>query len=252
MKFASDFRTIARDALRGRWGIAVIAGLIAALLGGIASNGPEVSFNYNDNGANVNFSVGSHQIYSSSEGVMPELNGWIVSGAVYLILGAIAFAVVFFILGSIIEVGYARFNLDLVDRQKQAELNTLFSFFPNWKTTAMTNFVKGLYIFLWTLLLIIPGIIASYSYAMTGYILADNPELTPGEAIAQSKEMMDGNRWRLFCLQFSFVGWSILAALTLGIGNLWLTPYRQAATAAFYREVSGTEFVTSKFLNEGI
>ena len=70
-------------------------------------------------------------------------------------------------------------------------------------------------------------------------ILAEHPELTAGEAIAQSKAMMAGNRWRLFCLQFSFIGWDILCALTLGIGNLALRPYRHAAEAAFYRELCG-------------
>lgn len=74
---------------------------------------------------------------------------------------------------------------------------------------------------------------------MTDYILAEHPELTASEAIAQSKAMMEGNRWRLFCLQFSFIGWDILCALTLGIGNLALRPYRHAAEAAFYREISG-------------
>ena len=74
---------------------------------------------------------------------------------------------------------------------------------------------------------------------MTGYILAEHPELTAGEAIAQSKAMMAGNRWRLFCLQFSFIGWDILCALTLGIGNLALRPYRHAAEAAFYRGLCG-------------
>ena len=91
------------------------------------------------------------------------------------------------------------------------------------------------------MLFIIPGIIANYSYAMTGFILAEYPEMTAGEAIERSKEMMDGNRFRLFCLQLSFIGWSILCSFTFGIGNLWLRPYRQAATAAFYREISGTE-----------
>lgn len=76
---------------------------------------------------------------------------------------------------------------------------------------------------------------------MTGYILAEHPELTASEAIASSKEMMSGNRFRLFCLHLSFIGWAILCAFTFGIGNLWLSPYRQAAAAAFYREISGTE-----------
>ena len=92
---------------------------------------------------------------------------------------------------------------------------------------------------------IIPGIIAAYSYAMTGYILAEHPELTAGEAIDRSKQMMYGNRWRLFCLQFSFIGWDILSSLSLGIGTLWLRPYKQAATAAFYRDISGTEYTVS-------
>ena len=76
----------------------------------------------------------------------------------------------------------------------------------------------------------------------TDYILAEHPELTASEAIEQSKELMSGNRWRLFCLQFSFIGWRILSALTFGIGNLWLRPYEQAATAAFYREITGTAY----------
>ena len=146
--------------------------------------------------------------------------------------------VLYFILGSVIEVGYARFNLNLTAGEKPP-FETLFSYFPYWKTVAVTMLLQAVYIFLWTLLLIIPGIMASYSYAMTGYILAEHSELTAGEAIAQSKAMMAGNRWWLFCLQFSFIGWDILCALTLGIGNLALRPYRHAAEAAFYRELCG-------------
>ena len=101
------------------------------------------------------------------------------------------------------------------------------------------RFLINLYIFLWTLLFIIPGIIASYSYSMTHYIMAENPEYGVNEAIAASKEMMRGNRWRLFCLRFSFIGWSILCIFTLGIGYLWLNPYMEAANAAFYKEISG-------------
>ena len=96
-----------------------------------------------------------------------------------------------------------------------------------------------MYILLWSLLLIVPGIMATYSYAMTDYILAEHPELTASEAIAQSKAMMDGSRWRLFCLHLSFIGWDLLCALTLGLGNLALTPYKQAAEAAFYRDLCG-------------
>ena len=78
-----------------------------------------------------------------------------------------------------------------------------------------------MYILLWSLLLIVPGIMATYSYAMTDYILAEHPELTASEAIAQSKALMDGSRWRLFCLHLSFIGWGIVGSLCLGVGTLW-------------------------------
>ena len=139
---------------------------------------------------------------------------------------------------AILESLYARFNLDLTAGETPS-FETLFSYFPHWKTVAAAQLLQTVYIFLWTLLLVIPGIVAGYSYAMTGYILAEHPELSASEAIAQSKAMMEGNRWRLFCLQFSFIGWDVLCALTLGIGNLALRPYRHAAEAAFYRKLYG-------------
>lgn len=164
-----------------------------------------------------------------------------VNGRQYKQQVFIVMAVVYFVLGSIISIGYARFNLDLVDRGEPA-FETLFGFFSYWKTAAVAKLLQSVYVLLWSLLLIIPGIIATYSYAMTEFILAEHPDLTASEAIAQSKEMMSGNRWRLFCLHFSFIGWDILSSLTLGIGNLWLRPYKQAANAAFYREISGTGY----------
>ena len=178
-------------------------------------------------------------LFLNQKKTLDLLTGFIVGSATFIILAAVVMAVVYFILGSVVGVGYSRFNLDLVDRQKEPEIGTLFGYFKFWKTTAAASFLQGLYVFLWSLLFIIPGIVAGYSYAMTDCILAEHPELTAGEAIEQSKAMMYGNRFRLFCLQFSFVGWDLLCALTLGIGNLWLRPYKQAAEAAFYRDISG-------------
>lgn len=241
MKYAADFRYIAREALRGKWGIAVIAGLIASLLGGLGSYGPDVKLNIDmAECTNVSFEYAGQTILSTHGGINEQLGAFLIGSAVYIAIAAILLASVYFVLGSVIEVGYARFNLQLNDRM-EGKLESLFAYFSNWKTTAATRFLKALYTFLWTLLLIIPGIIANYSYAMTGFILAEHPEMTAGEAIEKSKEMMDGNRFRLFCLHLSFIGWSILCSFTFGIGNLWLRPYRQAATAAFYREISGTE-----------
>ncbi len=236
MKYAADFRYSAREALRGKWVIAVVAGLIAMLLGGLGSEGPEVKLNIDLSGPGVSFAYAGQTILSTNGGINNRLGAFLAGSAVYIALAAIAMAVVYFVLGSVVEVGYARFNLNLVDRT-EAGIESLFAYFHNWKTNAAARFLRGLYTLLWSLLFIIPGIIASYSYAMTGYILAEHPELTATEAIERSKEMMSGNRFRLFCLQFSFIGWAILCSFTFGIGNLWLTPYRQAATAAFYQEI---------------
>ena len=101
----------------------------------------------------------------------------------------------------------------------------------------LQSFLRGLFAFLWALLLLIPGIIAHYSYAMTPYIMIERPELTPMEAIAASKELMQGHKWELFCLDFSFIGWDLLAALTLNLGHLALNPYKNAARTAFYRNI---------------
>ena len=241
MKYAADFRSIARTALKGKWGIAVVAGLIASLLGAIGSNGPELNVELNDGNFNASLQILGQDVVSSNAGF--EFWPVIASIATYVAIFAIVFGIALFILGSIVEVGYMKFNLDLVDRQKEAEIGTMFGYFQHWKTTACARLLQGVYVLLWSLLFIIPGIIAGYSYAMTSYILAENPELTASEAIERSKQMMSGNRWRLFCVQISFIGWDILSALlTFGIGSLWITPYKQAAIAAFYREISGTEY----------
>lgn len=237
MKFASDFREMARDALRGKWGLAVITGLIASLLGAGGSTGPEIKLEVNSNSANLKLMFGNQQIYSSAEGMFPELSGFLISTAVYVAIVALVMAALFFVLSSVISLGYSRFNLELVDRKREPQVGMLFGYFPHWKNAAIANLLQFVYVLLWSLLLIIPGIMAAYSYSMTRYIQAEQPELTPSKAIARSKEMMDGNRWRLFCLQMSFIGWNILSMLTLGIGNLWLLPYQQAATAAFYRDL---------------
>ena len=243
MKCAVDFRRIARDALRGKWMIAVLVGLVATMLGGGGSGGPEVKLNLDGSGANASLAFAGKTIFSTSDRLGSEMGAFLVGSAVFIAIAAVIMVIVYLVLGSVISVGYARFNLDLVDRGTPS-IETLFGYFSCWKTTVAARLLQSLYIFLWFLLLIIPGVMATYSYAMTEFILAEHPELTASEAIARSKEMMAVNRWRLFCLQLSFIGWDILCAFTLGIGSLWLRPYKQAAEAAFYREISGTGYTT--------
>ena len=243
MKIAEDFRRIARNALTNKWFIAVAVGLVASILGGISGGGPEFKVNIDGSNISMNFNVAGETIKSigTNGGVDSEVGAFILASLPIIIIASLFAAVIYFVLGSFIGVGYAKFNLNLVDK-KNAAFETLFEYFSHWKTTTIARLLRALYVFLWSLLFIIPGIVAGFSYAMTDYILAEDPELTADEAISQSKSLMMGNKWRFFCLQFSFIGWDILATLAFGIGHLWLTPYKQAAYAAFYREVSGTEF----------
>lgn len=230
MKRAAEFRRIARDALNGRWGVAIVAGLLASLLGATGGSGMDYDLLLDDRS----------WLSLLPDGVSKDL---VLMIALILLAVILVVAIVGFFVPSIFEIGYMRFNLDLVDEIKEASIGSVFGYFRFWKTAFCAKFLQVLYVSLWSLLFIIPGIIASYSYAMTPYILAENPNLRASEAIEISKQMMEGNRWRLFCLQWSFIGWELLCLLTFGIGNLWLVPYTQAATAAFYREISGTEVI---------
>lgn len=98
-------------------------------------------------------------------------------------------------------------------------------------------FVTGFFIFLWALLLIIPGIIKSLAYSMTFYISDEHPEWTTLQCIDESERMMQGHKWELFLLKLSFIGWILLAILSLGIGFLWLIPYMRTTMVKFYGQL---------------
>lgn len=123
-------------------------------------------------------------------------------------------------------------------REESVDLENLFDGFRGGRYTRVfcAIFLVQLFTILWTLLLIIPGIMKAFSYALTPYIIMDEPELTARQAITRSCEIMQGRRWKLFCLSLSFIGWGILSILTFGIGILWLVPYMNASVAAFYED----------------
>lgn len=135
-----------------------------------------------------------------------------------------------------ISVGAAIFSL-AISRNKDAKLEQLFEGFNNFKTSFLTYLLMVLFVFLWALLLIIPGIIAGLSYSMAFYIIADDNSIEPMEAIDKSKKMMDGYKWKLFRLVLRLFGLGLLCILTLGIGFLWLVPFAQVTMATFYENV---------------
>jgi uncharacterized membrane protein len=97
----------------------------------------------------------------------------------------------------------------------------------------------SVYTFLWSLLFVIPGLVKSYAYSMAGYIKNDNPDLTPGACIAESQDLMRGNKMKLFLLDLSFIGWYLLGSLCFGIGTLFVLPYHQMARTVFYETLVG-------------
>jgi len=264
MKYAADFKEIARNALRGKWPVAILTGFVASLIGaGIASGGGDGRSSYSHDSTDAVI-----RDFQTTE-LWRQLRTFLIMAAAVLVI----WSIVTIVISGAGKLGYAVFNLKLVDK-KDVAFPDLFSQFDRLGAGFCMNFLTGLFIALWSLLFIIPGIIKSYSYAMTPYILAEHPEMTAREAITKSRHLMDGNKLRLFCLSFSFIGWGLLcAAPTLialifiyrstiasgslaaflwiipcgipsFIGSLFLTPYQEAAYAAFYRDVSGAAPVT--------
>ena len=132
-------------------------------------------------------------------------------------------------------IGLCGFFISMLN--ENAQFVQIFDGFNRVIKSFCAYFVYTLLILLWALLLIIPGIVKTYSYAMTFYILAESPEIGVLEAITRSRELMDGHKLKYFCLQWRFFGWLLLSVLTLGVGLLWLGPYLQASNAAFYRDI---------------
>ncbi|BCR35359.1 DUF975 family protein [Mariniplasma anaerobium] len=146
-----------------------------------------------------------------------------------------------FLLVGPILVGQSYYLIDVAEHENEGKNFELLieGFKKSLVTSIVANILMGIFIFLWTLLLIIPGIIKIYAYSMTHYVIAENPEIDFMDAIKKSEEMMKGHKFRLFKLQFSFIGWFILGVLTFGVGFLFVYPYYSLAQANFYIDLRG-------------
>lgn len=154
--------------------------------------------------------------------------------SIVLVFALIAIIVRIFVLNPLEISGCNYFKSNA---SEQAELDTLSLPFKKKYYGKMVGiiFLRNLYKIFWTFLLIIPGIIKNYEYRMIPYILADAPGISRKEAFRISKEMMRGNKWKAFILDFSFIGWDMLAVCTCGILNLFfVNPYKHAANAELF------------------
>lgn len=217
-----ELKDNAKQSLLGNWGWAIIVFLITAIIFGIFTGAghwlDETYINYD--GTNIFYQFASP------------------IGSILLWIGS------FIVLSRNIAF------LELRDDQKEEKpYMAAFSVFTeNRFGPEMINFVLvSIFTFLWTWLLIIPGIIKAYSYSMTPYIVKDmvasGKQVSATDGINASKELMKGHKMALFIFDLSFLGWNILAAITCGIGYLWVTPYYQTAKANFYRRIAGDKFL---------
>lgn len=213
MKTNQEYKNAALTALKGNWAPSVIATIVL------------MAFTY--------LIIGPYVVM-----YMLNLNG-MTPGSAGLILGVYALYIFgFTFVFSPLNIGYTyAFNSLYMEGDNAVTGNTFRFGFRRWGRNVWGMFLVGFFTSLWSLLLIVPGIIKFYAYAMTPYILIDNPELSANQAINLSCKMMKGHKFDLFFLQLSFIGWGILSVFTGGIGLLWLMPYMMSAQAAFYQDI---------------
>ena len=140
------------------------------------------------------------------------------------------------IIGGPLSLGYTTLIL-LISRNQKPDFAILFGGFKRFGISFAAYLLRFIFIILWTLLLIIPGIIACLRYSQTYYILSEDENIGPLAAISKSKEMMAGNKWKLFCLYCRFIGWLILCIITLGLAGLYVGPYLSQSCANFYNDL---------------
>lgn len=193
---------------RNYWHCVLIALLVAVVLGSLGSG---FRWNINVNGETVS----QHAFRIAFD-----------SAAIVLLLRI-------FVLTPF-EVGAAKFFTDNACGDAHVE-GVLAGFTGNYIRNVLALFLRDLFIGLWSLLLVIPGIVKAYAYRLVPYILADHPDMGAKEALDMSSRMMRGHKWRVFVLDLSFLGWAFLSLLTFGILALfYVNPYVQATQAELY------------------
>lgn len=217
MKTNQEYKNLALDRLRGNWAPAVIPSLVFYFILLAIFGGSWLPY------------------YVPT---LPSLFALVPGGLVFLL----------YLFVFPLDVGFMNAFRVFYERRDDRLTGNMFElgFSAYWHNVG-GMFFYGLKLWLWFLLFIVPGFIMCFAYAMTPFILNDHPELSAWEASRRSEEMMRGHKWRLFCLELSFIGWYLLAILTFGIGLLWLIPYVTTSLAAFYNDLKaeqGEEAVT--------
>ena len=193
----AKLKSRAKEQIRGKWGVAIGTVLFANII-------LEVDFAYR---------------------VTSELGAEGLSYSINLIA---------LLLGGVISVGLCRFLLNMATGREEARFDNLFSGFNIYLKTLGLNILITLAVVAGTLLFIIPGIIVSLMFSQAFYILSEDPSKSITQCISESVNLMTGHKWELFYLELTFIGWWLLAVITLGIAALWVSPYQKLTEANFY------------------
>ncbi len=235
----AELKERAKQVLRKYYWIAFLVTLVAGILGGGSGNSGGLTFNFSYNNRQFernNLPWQGGDIFSNQDflNALPAiLTGLFIGGSIVFIVLTFGIAFRLFV-GGPIEAGMNRYFLDA--RLDRSDFSNLFSMFRSGR---YMNVVKAtgwrmLFTFLWSLLLIIPGIVMGYAYSMMPYLLADNPTLNYRRAMELSKAMTQGHKWNIFVLELSFIGWYLLGMLACCVGMVFVTPYEQATKAELY------------------
>ncbi len=245
-----ELKDYAKGFLKKHYWKAFIVCLIASLLsGGGSSNSGSSNTNYNDDTYyNNEYTI----VEEYNDNVTLEFDSPIFNfftrnfksplfmiGGGFVTLMFFVFIILMITVGFAIEVGKTRFFLD--GFKDDASISKLFSPFNSeeYLKIVKTQFLRGLYNFLWFLLLIIPGVIKYYEYRLVPYILAEKPDLSSNEIILKSRELTSGHKMEMFVLDLSFIGWYLLGGLFFGIGVFFVDPYAEATYARLYNVLAG-------------
>lgn len=237
-----ELKARAKSVLKVSYWKALIVSLIIAFVtsGGGNSNGRDSSVRNNING-NFNGEGFNSAIHFGNEGFKFNMNfadfmlpGWVAVALGFALIGVLIFVAFKILIGSLLEVGGRRYFIH--QAQNDADMNNIgYGFNSNrYKDIVITMLWRGLLNFLWFLLLIIPGIVKSYAYKMVPYILADNPNIGYKRAVELSVQMTEGEKFNMFVLDLSFIGWYLLGGFVFGIGGYFVNPYKYATEAELY------------------
>ena len=230
----SQLKNNAKNALQGgKWSTFTLCILIYSVINSIASI-PSVFSNIID-------------LISQFGGEISTESGIIalISGGISSIIGGV---VNLFILPIFT---YGLYSIALkVQKGEEIAVSDLFDGFKNYLNIFLMSLLQSLFIFLWSLLFIVPGIIKALSYSMAYFIMAEDPDIKPMEALKKSSELMEGHKEEFFCLQLSFFGWFILNLFTCGLLGLWYEPYLYTTYAEFYQSIKEERYGTDDYDND--